>query len=130
MAVVTIASAVIPGWQGNAVGVSLRIYTNAGFTAKTGTLYPQSVNCAPASLGTFFQSYPCTVSGGSLTIPAISIDSTVDSEDNPSATFSAVIWDGASGKPVQQFGTLAAWSLNPAPTATTWAAIFAAEASE
>jgi len=39
---ITIASVTIPGWQGNSTGVQLRIYTNASFTAASGTLYPKS----------------------------------------------------------------------------------------
>ena len=132
MAVIVIASVTVPGWRGNQTGVSLRIYANADFTAQGGTFYPRGCQANPASLGTFFISVPCTfvaLSSG-LTIPEISIDSTTDSPDNPSATFSAVFWDGASGKPIQPFGTLHAFSLAPTPTSTTWAAIFAAEAFE
>lgn len=125
---ITIASATIPGWQGNTSGVQLRIYANQSFTASSGTLYPQSNANAPASLGTFFQVYPCTVSGGGLVIPAVTLDSTTDSPDNPDATFSAVLFDTQSGKQIQPFGTFPSFPLNPTPTSTTWAAIFSAEA--
>jgi hypothetical protein len=128
MASITIASVTIPGWQGNTSGVTLRIYTNASFTAESGTLYPKSNTCAPSSLGTFFQSYACTVSSGTLVVPAVTIDSTADSPDNPDATFSAVLFDSQSGKQIQSFGTFGQFSLNPSPTSTTWAAIFTAEA--
>ena len=128
MPLITIASVTIPGWQGNTAGVSLRIYANAPFTAESGTIYPQSVMTNPISLGTFFQSYACTVASGALTIPAVELDSTVDSPDNPDATYSAVLWDGASGQPIQQFGTRSQFTLSPSPTSTTWAAIFTAEA--
>jgi hypothetical protein len=126
MALITIASVTIPGWQGNSSGVDLRIYTNESFTAATGTLYPQSVRQNLASLGTFFQSSVCTVSGGSLTVPAITIDSTTDSPDNPDATYSAVLWDTTTNLPLQNFGTFASFALAPTPTSTTWAAIFTA----
>lgn len=129
MALVTIASATIPGWQGNTSGIVLRIYTNASFTAESGTLYPQSVRTNSASLGTFFQSYGCTVANGALTIPQIEIDSTADSPDNPDATYSAVLWDTTSGQPVQNFGTLASWQLTPSPTSTTWATIFTGQSA-
>lgn len=128
MATITIASVTIPGWQGNTSGVTLRIYANSSFTAVSGTLYPKSnvsVNPIP---GTFYQSYNCTVSGGSLIIPAVTLDSTVDSPDNPGATFSAVLYDSLSGKQIMPFGTFQQFSLNPSPTSTTWAAIFTAEA--
>jgi hypothetical protein len=128
MASITIASVTIPGWQGNSSGVQLRIYTNQSFTAASGTIYPKSVTLAPSSLGTFFQSYTCSVSAGSLIIPAVTLDSTVDSPDNPNASYSAVLFDSQSGKQIQSFGTFAAFSLNPSPTSTTWAAIFTADA--
>ena len=128
MASITIASVTIPGWQGNTSGVTLRIYANQSFTAASSTLYPKSIVCVNPIPGTFFQSYACSVSGGSLIVPAVTLDSTVDSPDNPNATFSAVLFDSLSGKQIQSFGTFAAFSLNPSPTPTTWAAIFAAEA--
>src|ERR1017187_6132181 len=125
MALITIASVTISGWQGNSTGVVLRVYTNASFTAATGTLYPKSNTLAPQSIGTFFQSYGCTVSSGCLVIPAVIIDSTTDSVDNPDATFSAVLWDSESGQQIQPF--FSQFALNPSPTSTTWAAIFASE---
>jgi hypothetical protein len=128
MASIVIASVTIPGWQGNTSGVQLRIFANQSFTAASGTLYPKSNTLAPSSLGTFYQSYTCTVSGGSLVVPAVTIDSTSDSPDNPSATYSAVLWDSQAGKQIQSFGTFGQFSLNPTPTPTTWAAIFTAEA--
>jgi len=128
MAVISIASVTVPGWQGNTSGVTLRVYINTAFSAATGTLYPQTVRCAPASLGTFFREYACSVSSGALVIPAVSLDSTVDSPDNPNATYTAELHDSASGKAIQQFGTFSTFPLAPAPTSTTWAAIFTAEA--
>lgn len=129
MASITIASVTIPGWQGNTSGVVLRIYTNESFTAASGTLYPQSVRTNSPALGTFFQSYGCTVSSGSLTVPSVTIDSTTDSPDNPDATFSAVLWDTTTDLPIQNFGTYGSWQLTPSPTSTTWAAIFAAQSN-
>jgi hypothetical protein len=130
MALITIASVVIPGWQGNTTGIQLRIYTNADFTASTGTLYPKTIvpNIKTAGLGSFYQANPCTVSGTTLTLPAVTLDSTTDSPDNPNGTYSAVLFDSISGKQIQDFGTFSAFSLSPTPTSTTWAAIFAAEA--
>ena len=130
---ITISSVTIPNWQGTSDSVSLLIYINGAFTAETGTLYPLTVSTGlpyggHQSVGTFYQSFPCTVSSGTLTIPSITIDSTTDSPDNPAATYSAVLWDTTVGIPIQMFGTLAAWSLNSSPTSTTWAAIFTAEA--
>jgi hypothetical protein len=125
MAQITIASTSIPGWQGSSSGITLHIYTNAAFAAASGTLYPQTILSNAASLGTFFLSFACTVSGGALVIPAITIDSTTDALDNPAATYTAVVWDTNAGMAVQPIGT---FYLLPSPTSTTWAAIFAAEA--
>jgi hypothetical protein len=138
MASISISSVTISGWQGNVSGVQLLIYTNQSFTAASGNIYPQSIRCSPASLGTFYQSYACVVTpvGSSpptlatITIPEVVLDSTVDSPDNPNATFSAVLWDSISGKQIQTFGTFSSFALNPSPTSTTWAAIFTAEADQ
>jgi hypothetical protein len=126
MASIQIQSANISGWQGNSVGVQLRIYTNSSFTATSGNLYPQTVP-NPASLGSFYQVYSCTVSGSTLTLPAVNLDSTTDSIDNPSATFSAVLWDSVSGKQIQQFGTESTFALAPSPTTTSWGNVFIAD---
>jgi hypothetical protein len=129
MSLITIAAATIPNWQGNTTGVSLRIYANEAFTATSGNMYGLGVQKNPASLGTFFLSVACTVSGGALVVPAVEIDSTTDSPDNSAATYSAVLWDGASGRAVQSFGTFAQFAVPPT-TPTTWQALFAAEVTE
>jgi hypothetical protein len=130
MPLITIASVIIPNWQGNTSGIALRIYANAPFTAQTGTLYPIGLPNNAASLGTFFQSIACTVASGSLTIPAVTLDSTTDSPDNPATSYSALLFDGASGKVIEPFGTFAAFALPATPASTTWAQIFLAEATE
>src|ERR1700721_902188 len=130
MASISIASVTINGWQGNVSGVELLIYTNQSFTAESGNIYPQSIRCSPASLGTFYQSYSCSVTpgGGSpptnstLTIPVVTLDSTTDSPDNPDATFSAVLWDSTSGKQIQTFATFSSFSLAPLPISRPGAA--------
>jgi len=126
---ITIAALNVPNWQGNTAGISLRIYANAPFTAQSGTVYGMGAQNNPAALGTFFQSIACTVADGVLTIPAFTLDSTADSPDNPAATYSAVLWDGASGQKIQSFGTFSSFAL-AANTPTTWAAIFLAEATD
>jgi len=126
MASITIGNIAISGWQGNTNGVQLRIYTNGSFTATGGNLHPATVQDNPASLGTFFQTYTCTVSGSTLTVPTVTLDSTTDSPDNPSASYSAIFFDTSSGKQIQQFGTYSSFSISPSPTSTTWGNIFAA----
>lgn len=132
MALVTIQSATIPNWQGASDTVALFILVNASFTAATGTIYPATHRDhlpygGRQSIGAFYLSAACTVSGNNLTIPAIELDSTEDSPDNPSATFSAVLWDTSVGQPIQPFGTFPAFALAPSPTPTSWAVIFEAE---
>jgi hypothetical protein len=124
MPLITIAAVTIPDWQGNTSGVSLRIYTNENFIAQSGTIYPKSVLANPASLGTFFQSVVCTISGADLTIPEVQIDSTTDSPDRPDATYSAVFWDDDAEQPIQTFGICKKFSVAASPTSTTWAAVF------
>lgn len=124
MASISIASISVPNWQGNSSGIQLRIYANCSFTAQSGTFYPLGNVHASPNAGQFYQLYACTVSSGSLVIPAVTLDSTADSPDDPSATYSAYLWDSNTGKLIQSFGTFGAFSLSPSPTSTTWAAIF------
>ena len=129
MASITIASVTVPNWQGNTSGIVLRVYFNEAFTAASGNIYPKTIysNAAvAASLGTFYQTNACTVTGTSLVIPAITLDSTTDSPDNPGASYSAVLWDSTTGKPIQMFGTFPSFVLDPTHTSATWAAIFTA----
>lgn len=128
MASLNIATISIAGWQGNASGVSLRIYANSDFTDAAGGFHPRTVpaNLATPSVGAFFQSIECTFSNGALVIPAVTLESTTDSPDNPDATYSAVLWDDASGKQIQKFGTFGSFAVPPALASLTWAAIFTA----
>jgi len=123
---ISIASVNVPGWSGATSGISLRIYANQYFTAWDGTPIEQTVpKNASSGLGSFFKSYACTVDGsGNITIPAVTLPSTVDSPDNPSATYTALFWDATLNQNVQIFGTFASWPLLASPSATTWAAIF------
>lgn len=126
MPLVTISSIAVPSWQGNTTGIYLYVYNNASFTAESGTYYPKTEwmnlpHGGSSSLGTFYQSFPCTVSGTTLTIPQLQLDSTSDSPDNPGATYSAVLWDGTTTQPIQSWGTSAAqFGVSPTPTSTTW----------
>jgi hypothetical protein len=78
---------------------------------------------SPAGQGDFYIQSACTVSGNTLTIPAISLDSTTDSPDNPSARYSAFLVDTSTGDTIQAFGS--SFSLSPDSASTTWPAIFA-----
>jgi hypothetical protein len=131
MPMITIGAVTLEDWHGNAAGIELVIYTNADFTAKSGKIHPKSLQSNPASLGSFYKAVACTVDdqAATLTIPQVQLDSTVDSPDNPGATYSAVIFDTASGKPVQAFGTKASFTVSDDPANTTWATIFTGEAN-
>lgn len=126
MAIVSIAATQLANWQGNSSGVALRIYANQSFTASDGTLVQRSRLENPASLGTFFFAVACTVQSGELIVPAVQIEPTTDSTDHPDATYSAVLWDSTSGKPIQRFGSADSFAV--APGVTTWSQIFAAAA--
>jgi len=130
MPLITIAATNLNDWQGNTSGIFLLIYTNDDFTAQSGAIHPKSVRENPLSLGTFFHSVPCTVASGVLQIPQVQLDSTEDSPDNPGATYSAAIWDSASGKTVQSFGTKPSFTVPAAPASTSWSTIFTGEAEE
>ena len=130
MAAITIATVTIPNWNnGPVTGVALYVYCNAAFTASDGTIVPQTQRPnVTTGLGTFFQIEICTTSGSSLVVPAITLESTTDSPDNPNATYSAVLWDTNSNQFIQTFGTFTNFSLPNSPTSTTWDAVFTANA--
>lgn len=133
MPLISIASLTLPSWQGVGNNVSLFVFINSSFTAESGTYCPVTIRenlpyGGRQSTGTFYLAYPCTVSGGALTIPALSLDSTTDSPDNAAgATYSAVFWDASVGNIIQPFGTFESFPLPSTPTSTTWAAIFSTE---
>jgi hypothetical protein len=124
MAVITINSQNLYGWQGNSSNVALQIKCDATFTANSGNIV-MATSDNPASLGSFYQLYTCTVSGTTLTIPAVTLDSTSDSSNNPSATYSAHLYDQSTNQTIQAYGT--SFGVNPDTTPTTWANIFSAE---
>lgn len=131
MAQVTIGPATLSGWSGLSTGVALYVFCNDAFTGSDGTLVPKTVReNVKNGLGAFYQSFGCTVSQGQLAIPDVALESTADSPDNPTATYSAVLWDQNSNQQIQSFGTFAAFSISPTPTTTTWAAIFSGEADQ
>lgn len=127
MASITIASTTVNNWQGPTAGVVLNVYVNSSFAAASGNLYPQSVPSNPASLGTFYLSVPCTVSGNVLTIPTLTLDSTTDSTDNSSARYSAVFFDTLSQKAIQTFGQFGNFLVPATPTSTSWPTLAVAQ---
>ena len=131
MSQVTIDSVTLSGWSGLTTGVALYVFCNDDFSGSDGTLVPKTLReNVKNGLGAFYQSIACTVSQGQLVIPEVTLESTADSPDNPSATYSAVLWDQNSNQQIQSFGTFASFAVTPTPTATTWAAIFSGEADQ
>jgi hypothetical protein len=129
MAQVTISSVTLSGWSGLTTGVALYVFCDDAFTGSDGAIVPKSVReNVKNGLGAFYQSLGCTVNQGQLVIPSVTLESTTDSLDNSSATYSAVLWDQNSNQMIQQFGTFPSFPVSPAPVATTWAAIFSSEA--
>ncbi len=123
MATITVSTVTIPSWQGNPSGIQLRLFNNVSFTAEGGTIYPQSVLANGQNIGTFFQIFPCVDSGSpptlGLTIPEIVIDSTTDSPDVPTATYTAILWDTNQSRMVQVLGTFSVPSTGTATATET-----------
>lgn len=131
MAQVAIGSVTLSGWSGLTTGVALYVFCNDAFTGSDATPVPKTVReNVKNGLGAFYQSFGCTVTQGQLAIPAVTLQSTVDSPDNPGATYSAVLWDQNSNQQIQSFGTFASFAVSPTPATTTWAAIFSGEANQ
>ena len=131
MAQVTISPVTLSGWSGLSTGVALYVFCNDAFTGSDGTLVPKTVrDNVKNGLGTFYQSFACTVNNGQLAVPAVQLESTTDSPDNPDASYSAVLWDSTTGMAIQSFGTRQSFALSPTPTTITWAAIFSGQADQ
>lgn len=118
---ISISSVVLSDWQGGST-VALRIKIGATFTSLAGNIWLKTMD-SPAGQGDFYIQSACTVDKNTLTIPAISLDSTTDSPDNPSARYSAFLVDTSTGDTIQAFGP--SFSLSPDSASTTWPAIFA-----
>jgi hypothetical protein len=89
---VTVGATTTPWRWGTASTAYLLVYANAGFTPST----PRSVDYVRAGArgsGNYYLAVACTVTGGTLTIPAFQIESTDDSPDNPKATYTFVLAD-------------------------------------
>jgi hypothetical protein len=121
---VTIAATSVPNWQRDS-DVVLRIYALTSFIAADGTIVVGGNTSQDASLNdNWFANYTCTVSSGNLSIPAVTLPSTTDSLDVPSAVWSAAFFT-VEGEFIAPFGQFARFPLTPSPSSTTWAAIAA-----
>jgi len=111
----TIESISLANWQGTS-NVSLQICCDRSFVGSSGAIIQKS------SDRTFFTLQACSISGTTLTIPAITIESTVDSVSNPYALYTAYFYDAALCERLTMFGGCS--FPVPATTTTTWATIF------
>lgn len=125
MPLITIASVTIPNWQRDS-DVELRLFADASFSAQSGDLIVQGDPSENAEKSdNFFVRAACTLSGTSLTIASVQLDSTLDS-DVPSCHWQAWFFT-PDGVRIGAFGEFQRFVLPASPTSTTWAAIAAAQ---
>ena len=127
MASISIASVSIPNWQRDS-DVQLRVYPLASFEAADGAIVAQGTPSQDQTVaGNFYTAAACTLSGTTLSIASLTLESTTDSLDNPAATYGAFFYT-AEGEQICPFGNFSNFVLPAAPTSTTWAAIELAQA--
>lgn len=89
----TVSSTVVNGWAyGSAQVITLRIYANQDFVTSDGEI----VKFGAVGGSGFYRSFTCTVVGTVLTVPTITLPTTTDSTDVPSATWTAVFYVGGT----------------------------------
>jgi hypothetical protein len=126
MALISIASISIPNWDLTS-DVELRVYPLQSFIAADGSMIAAGIPSEDSSQNdNFFQRVPCTLTGTTLAIAACALESTTDSQDNPSAQYGAYFFT-SEGQRLGTFAEFATFSLPPAPTSTTWNAIAIAQ---
>jgi hypothetical protein len=122
MASVSIAATSIPNWQAGS-DVVLRIYPLSSFQAADGTLLVQgNPSNDEASAANFYIPVACTLSGSTLSIASVTLKSTTDSVDNPTAKYGAFFYTN-EGEQIAPFGQFASFALPASPTSTTWDAL-------
>ena len=126
MAQINIALVAIPNWE-LGPDVLLRIYALQSFVAADGIIVAAGNPSEDAAQNcNFFQSVACTLAGTTLTIAACTLESTTDSQDNPSATYGAWFYT-TEGQRIGAFAEFATFSLPALPASTTWKAIAIAQ---
>ncbi len=126
MATISIASVSVPNWELGS-DVQLRIYPLQSFIAADGTIVAAGTPSEDAAQsGNFFTPVTCTLTGTTLTIAACSLESTSDSQDNPSASYGAFFYT-TEGQRIGAFAEFANFVLAAAPTSTSWSAIAVAQ---
>jgi hypothetical protein len=126
MASISIASISIPNWNISS-DVALRIYALQSFIAADGSMIAAGIPSEDSSQNdNFFESVPCTLTGTTLAIAVCLLESTTDSQDNPSAQYGAYFFT-TEGQRLGIFAEFAAFSLPASPVSTTWNAIAIAQ---
>jgi hypothetical protein len=115
---ITVQQATIPGWQHSNTSPQLRIFLSKPVVT-SGNVVLQS---GSTQSGTFYQSFACSVTGGVLTIPQLTIDSLTDALVGADARYSAYFYT-SSGQQIASYQGFTSFSVPSAPTSTTWAAI-------
>jgi hypothetical protein len=129
MAEISIASVSVPNWE-LGPDVQLRIYALQSFIAADATIVAAGTPSEDASQsGNFYQPVACSLSGSTLTVAACTLESTSDSQDNPSATYGAYFYT-TEGQRIGAFAEFANFVLPAAPTSTTWEAIAIAQGGD
>jgi hypothetical protein len=116
---ITIQSTTVSGWRHSNTSPRLRIYLSKPFVTSTGTTVTQSGS--PQSGGIFYTEYTCSVAANVLTIPAVTLHSTIDALTNNDAKYSAYFYT-AAGAQIQPYQGFTSFAL-PANTPTTWATV-------
>ena len=98
MGFLTLQQQQLPDWQQGGTSATLRIFSSAQFyESTTGLLVPVGIQ---NNLQSCYQSIPCTVSGTVVTIPEVTLATTVDSTV-PQALYTALLYNAQNGAPYQ-----------------------------
>jgi hypothetical protein len=111
---VTVGSTQVRNWRYGDGAAYLYAYANSGFTPAGGGGY---VMAGARGSGKWNQKVTCAASGGVLTVPSFSIESTTDSPDNNKAVYNFIF---ADSKGVEHEVYAANFFIPPVPASTSW----------
>lgn len=121
MSVITITASDVAAYTGMRTPATARLYANEQFTDSTSVIVAEGSKLRPV----FYQSFTASLVSGNIRIASGTAYSTTNSTDNPSATYTLVIYDTA-GREMYTVGTNISI---PTTTPTTWAAILVSSAA-
>jgi hypothetical protein len=116
---ITVAQATISGWQDKEQSPQLRIFVNKPVVTSDGKV----LQTGSPTTGVFYKSISCSVSGGMLTIPQLTIDSLTDALSGGDARYSAYFYRSTGNSQIIPYAGFTAFSVPAAPTSTTWASL-------